>query len=131
MFSRMREMMESIELPAPEPTLISGGEVLTIGGREFELVWTPGYTEGHLCVLDRDEDILFTGDHLLARITPHIGMWPDNQHSPLAAFEQSLDLVTKINPSIALPPKFATFNSVAERRNRGGSRWRISPARLR
>ncbi len=115
MFSRMREAMEGIDLPAPEPTLIRGGEVLEIGGREFEMVWTPGHTDGHLCVLDRDEEILFTGDHLLARITPHIGMWPDDERSPLAAFEQSLGLVAELNPSVALPAHERIIERPAER----------------
>ena len=115
MFSRMREAMAGIDLPAPEPTLIAGGEVLDIGGREFEMVWTPGHTDGHLCVLDRADDILFTGDHLLARITPHIGMWPDDERSPLAAFEQSLGLVAELNPSIALPAHERIIDHPAER----------------
>ena len=104
MFARMRAARDSMDLPLPEPTLLDGGEVIEVGGREFELIWTPGHTEGHLCVLDRGTDALFTGDHLLARITPHIGMWPDETRSPLPQFEESLGLVARLNPTLALPP---------------------------
>ena len=115
MFARMRAARDSMDLPLPEPTLLDGGEVLEVGGREFEMIWTPGHTEGHLCVLDRGTDALFTGDHLLARITPHIGMWPDETRSPLPQFEESLGLVAKLNPTLALPAHERIIDHPAER----------------
>ena len=115
MFSRMREAMQDIDLPMPVPHLLKGGEVIDIGGRQFEAIWTPGHTEGHLCVRDLDQNALFTGDHLLGRITPHIGMWPDEQRSPLPDFEQSLGLVQDLNASIALPAHEAIIEHPAER----------------
>lgn len=115
MFSKMREALKDIDLPMPEPSLLSGGERIDIGGREFEAIWTPGHTEGHLCVRDLDQNALFTGDHLLGRITPHIGMWPDQHRSPLPDFEQSLGLVQELNASIALPAHEAIIEHPAER----------------
>lgn len=115
MFARMRAAREDMDLPLPEPTLLDGGEILNIGGREFEMIWTPGHTDGHLCVLDRAEQALFTGDHLLARITPHIDMWPEDPRSPLPQFEQSLQLVAQLNPSLALPAHERVIDSPAER----------------
>ena len=115
MFSRMREELNDIDLPLPEPTLLTGGETIEIGGRQFEAIWTPGHTEGHLCVRELDQNALFTGDHLLGRITPHIGMWPDQQRSPLPDFEQSLGLVRELNAAIALPAHEAIIEHPAER----------------
>ena len=115
MFSRMREAMQDIDLPMPEPTILKGGEVIDVGGRRLEAIWTPGHTEGHLCVRDLDQDALFTGDHLLGRITPHIGMWPDQAHSPLPDFERSLGLVQELSSLIALPAHEAIIEHPAER----------------
>ena len=115
MFTRMREAMQDVDLPMPEPQLLKGGEILDIGGRQFEAIWTPGHTEGHLCVRDLDQNALFTGDHLLGRITPHIGMWPDQRRSPLPDFEQSLGLVQELNATIALPAHEAIIEHPAER----------------
>lgn len=115
MFTRMREAMQDIDLPLPEPTVLQGGEVIDVGGRELEAIWTPGHTEGHLCVRDLDQHALFTGDHLLGRITPHIGMWPDQERSPLPDFERSLGLVQDLNASIALPAHEAIIEHPAER----------------
>ncbi len=115
MFTRMREAMQDIDLPLPQPSLLTGGEVIEIGGRRLEAIWTPGHTEGHLCVRDLEHDALFTGDHLLGRITPHIGMWPDQPRSPLPDFEQSLGVVAQLNPSVALPAHEAVIAHPAER----------------
>ena len=115
MFSRMRDAMKDIDLPMPEPTVLQGGEVIEVGGRNLEAIWTPGHTDGHLCVRELDQDALFTGDHLLGRITPHIGMWPDQERSPLPDFEESLKLVQELNSSIALPAHEAIIEHPAER----------------
>lgn len=61
-----RELFQEVNVPITSPTIVSGGETFTIGGRDLDLVWTPGHTEGHLCVLDARTSVLFTGDHLLA-----------------------------------------------------------------
>jgi len=81
---------------------VQGGETITVGGRSFELIWTPGHTEGHVCVFERATNTIFTGDHMLARITPHIGMWRNNGDSPLHRYEESLALIEQLAPARAL-----------------------------
>ena len=114
-WERMRETHEPFASLAIEPTLVQGGETLNIDGRELELIWTPGHTEGHLCIYDRADDLLFTGDHLLQRITPHIGLWSPGDVNPLIQFEESCRLVEKLNPGYALPAHEADVERPAER----------------
>ncbi len=101
-------------LPVETPTLVRGGEVLEFGSRRLALVWTPGHTAGHLCIHDLDHALLFTGDHLLARITPHVGTW-SSDGSPLHAYEQSLALVERLRPAVALPAHEGVIENAAER----------------
>ena len=50
---------------APQQQL-SGGEVLTLGpGVTLEVIHTPGHASNHLCYLLREEQLLFTGDHVM------------------------------------------------------------------
>ncbi|TAK69385.1 MAG: MBL fold metallo-hydrolase [Dehalococcoidia bacterium] len=114
-FEQMRQETQRARFPLKRPHLVQGGETITVGGRSFELIWTPGHTEGHLCVLDRATNTIFTGDHMLARITPHIGMWRDNGESPLHRYEESLALIELIAPSRALPAHEVPIEDVPER----------------
>ncbi|CAL9428249.1 hypothetical protein SUDANB121_02013 [Nocardiopsis dassonvillei] len=55
---------------------LAHGERVDLPGRDLRAVWTPGHTPGHLCLHLADGGRLFTGDHVLPRITPHIGQFP-------------------------------------------------------
>lgn len=61
-------LMESfgakVQLPAPDVT-VSEGDVLCSGEYDFNIIETPGHTEGGICLLCRDK--LFSGDTLFRR----------------------------------------------------------------
>jgi glyoxylase-like metal-dependent hydrolase (beta-lactamase superfamily II) len=51
-------------IPAMEPTsLLHDGDIIDLGGRKLEVIYTPGHSPGSICLLDRENRILFTGDH--------------------------------------------------------------------
>jgi glyoxylase-like metal-dependent hydrolase (beta-lactamase superfamily II) len=66
-------------------------------------VATPGHTRGHLVFADEAADLLFSGDHVLPRITPSIGLEPAPPPSPLADFLTSLELM-RSRPDAAMLP---------------------------
>jgi glyoxylase-like metal-dependent hydrolase (beta-lactamase superfamily II) len=81
---------------------------------DLEIIWTPGHSFGHICVFDNKSKYLFSGDHILSRITPHIGNFiiPDflaneyenyNFNNVLDQYLQSLDRIDKLNPKIIFP----------------------------
>lgn len=43
---------------------LNDGNVIDLGGRHLEVIWTPGHTEGSICFLDWENRILFSGDTL-------------------------------------------------------------------
>jgi len=54
---------KTYRIPPVEPTrLVREGEILDLGGRNLEVLFTPGHTADSLCLLDRAYRILFTGD---------------------------------------------------------------------
>ncbi len=111
----MRALFYEVNVPIVQPTLVAGGETLSTGGRQLQLVWTPGHTEGHLCMFDERTGVLFTGDHLLARITPHVGRFHAAERNPLHDFEESLALVERMAPRRALPAHEGPIEDPAER----------------
>ena len=47
---------------------INAGDVIDIGGLTFEAIAVPGHTHGCMCLLCREDRILYTGDGVLAPI---------------------------------------------------------------
>ena len=100
----------------PEPdVLLNDGDDIDLPGRRLRVVWTPGHTPGHICLHDGDHDLLLTGDHLLPRITPNIGLAPGGQGSPLAGYLASLRRVRGYDTAEALPAHEYRFRGIAAR----------------
>ena len=77
--------------PCPLAVRLSGGETIQAGDRELEAVHTPGHTAGHLCFYDREEGLLFSGDHLMRTITPNPELYCPPRRGLLTGLPQFLD----------------------------------------
>ncbi|MFC5832855.1 MBL fold metallo-hydrolase [Nonomuraea insulae] len=105
----------------PTPALpdreLRDGDLVDLPGRRLRAVHTPGHTPGHICLHLEDADRLFTGDHVLPDITPHIGIYPYDRDDvdPLSDFLASLDRVGDLGPLDALPAHEWIFPDVAAR----------------
>ncbi|NVM56105.1 MAG: MBL fold metallo-hydrolase [Candidatus Helarchaeota archaeon] len=95
---------------APDKIFHDGDEIY-FGKSKIKIIWTPGHSLGHICVFDQDHKHLFAGDHILSRITPHIGSFPVNPlpeekfnfENILDHYLKSLDKIDKLNPKIIFP----------------------------
>ncbi|MGU3409305.1 MBL fold metallo-hydrolase [Microbacterium sp. M1A1_1b] len=70
--------------------LLDDGDVLPVAGRTIRALWTPGHTAGHLCFVDQQDGLLFTGDHVLPRINSGIGLGGRTDTNPLGDYLASL-----------------------------------------
>lgn len=86
----------------PVFTLLDDGDVLECGGYRLQCVATPGHTQGHICLYEKDKRILFSGDHVLFDITPHIESWVYTTNS-LADYMASLDKIYNLPVDLVLP----------------------------
>lgn len=63
-----KELPEAIDpdswsIPSVNPTTVfEDGSVFDLGGRTLEVLYTPGHSPGSVCLLDRKNRLLFTGD---------------------------------------------------------------------
>ncbi|MFG1945004.1 MBL fold metallo-hydrolase [Nonomuraea sp. NPDC048826] len=103
--------------PARADRRLRDGDLVDLPGRKLRVVHTPGHTPGHVCLHLEDSDRLFTGDHVLPGITPHIGIYPFDRDdvNPLGDFLESLDRVGELGDLGALPAHEWTFPDVAAR----------------
>jgi glyoxylase-like metal-dependent hydrolase (beta-lactamase superfamily II) len=91
---------ESWELP---DDWLGGGDVLKVNDRTLDVVATPGHTHGHVVFHDRDEALLFAGDHVLPTITPSVGFEGVLQPNPLGDYLGSLEVVRRREDAMLLP----------------------------
>ncbi|MFI1568321.1 MBL fold metallo-hydrolase [Streptomyces sp. NPDC020490] len=115
----LRAAVPRTTLPGFSPALpdreIVPGELLDLPGRRLRAIWTPGHTPGHVCLHLEEEHParlpglgrLFSGDHLLPEITPHIGLYEDPDDAtvtdPLGDYLDSLERVGRLTPAEVLP----------------------------
>jgi glyoxylase-like metal-dependent hydrolase (beta-lactamase superfamily II) len=103
--------------------LLCDNEEIFINNNKLKTIWTPGHSLGHICIFNENTSHLFAGDHILSRITPHIGsfMLPGDfldksqgydLNNVLKYYLESLDRVDKLHPKIIFPAhQEVIFNS--------------------
>jgi glyoxylase-like metal-dependent hydrolase (beta-lactamase superfamily II) len=113
--------------PAAPDREIVPGELLDLPGRRLRAIWTPGHTPGHVCLHLEEEHParlpghgrLFSGDHLLPEITPHIGLYEDPDDDtvtdPLGDYLASLERVGRLAPAEILPAHQYAFTDAPAR----------------
>jgi glyoxylase-like metal-dependent hydrolase (beta-lactamase superfamily II) len=80
------------------------GDALALPGRDLVVVLTSGHTPGHVVVVDRDNRAVLTGDHVLPRITPHVGLFTaEDERDAIAEYRAALDKLMPYADYTALP----------------------------
>jgi glyoxylase-like metal-dependent hydrolase (beta-lactamase superfamily II) len=104
--------------PVPQPdAFLHDGDVIAVGERRFEIIWTPGHAPGHSVIYLRKEKVMIVGDHLLPRITPHVGIYPSGPSNPLSDFIDSQRKVQNFEVELVLPAHGAVYQDHRHRAN--------------
>jgi glyoxylase-like metal-dependent hydrolase (beta-lactamase superfamily II) len=96
-------------------TPASDGEDIDLGGRSLRLKWTPGHTDYHAVLVDGAERVLFSGDHVLPRITSNVGLYPYSRDDPLGDFLDALRAVRTLPVTRVLPAHGDPFDDLPGR----------------
>lgn len=81
--------------------LLHGGEEIATSLGPARVVWTPGHTVGHVCLYWPEQRLLYSGDHLIEKITPNIGWLPERDC--LAEYLNSLERLLAYDVDLILP----------------------------
>jgi glyoxylase-like metal-dependent hydrolase (beta-lactamase superfamily II) len=82
---------------ALDPELLYEGSELD----GWEVLELPGHADGHLGFLR--EGVLISGDHLLRKISPAIGLYPESRPDPLGDYLASLERTIELVPRLVYP----------------------------
>ena len=100
------------DFPVDRPS--RDADYLHLGQRSFRVIWTPGHTRGHLCLLEESPGVLLVGDHILDPVTPNISFLP-GMVNPLGDYRTSLHRVSRLTPRRALPAHGGMIDRPLER----------------
>lgn len=110
--TKLRE--RTLPHPADVRTIDYGAQVI-MGGRTFTAIHAPGHSDGQIIFYDARDQLMLSGDQVLMRITPNIGLWPDTQPDPLGRYLKSLAELAKLDVRLALPGHGVLIENWAER----------------
>jgi glyoxylase-like metal-dependent hydrolase (beta-lactamase superfamily II) len=99
--------------------VLEGGDSLSTGVFEFEVIWTPGHAAGHIVLYEPEKRILIVGDHILPGITPNVGLYHDTpMNNPLGSYIASLKELRHLEVEIVLPGHEQPFSGTPGLRER-------------
>ena len=100
----MASMMIRSQVTMAEPDVFfEDGRAVDVPGWDLTAIWTPGHSPGHVCFYSDEHHLLLSGDHVLPRITPNIGVHTQQFPNPLGNFLESLLKVQNLGVEEVLP----------------------------
>jgi glyoxylase-like metal-dependent hydrolase (beta-lactamase superfamily II) len=87
----------------PPDIVVDDGDRVELGeGRYLEVLFTPGHEASHICLRDSQTGILFSGDHVLPRITPVL-MYDDTVEDTVGDYLNSLNRLIALHIGLTYP----------------------------
>ncbi|MCP3976094.1 MAG: MBL fold metallo-hydrolase [bacterium] len=86
---------------APGRGVSDGDQVAVDDDRFLEVIYTPGHDKAHICLLDSRTGALFSGDHVLPRITPVVVY--GGEEDPLGTYLDSLGRIESMSLGLTYP----------------------------
>lgn len=107
-------MRSDLRLPGKILPLRAGDEI-PLGKGLARVVHAPGHADYQYMLHDESRGILFAADHVLLKITPNIGLWPESQPHPLARYLKSLSGMRGMDVNLVLAGHGPVFHDLEGR----------------
>lgn len=98
----------------PTVTVEDGDKLPLTSGRWLEVIYTPGHDIAHICLRDSRSGLVFSGDHVLPRITPLVMVGNEGEDT-LADYLESLQRIVDLHARVTLPAHGPVIERGAER----------------
>ncbi len=91
-------------------------KILDFTPNNFEVIDVPGHSPGSIVLYSKSEKLLFSGDHILNRITPNISVYSKDKDY-LGLYINSLEKIKNIDVQTVYPGHGEIFHNYQERIN--------------
>ena len=115
MLARFENSFREPPAPLPIDRALKDGEEIRLENAHLKAIWTPCHAAEHICLHNNEKRILFSGDHVLPKITSHISLHTWENRNPLNDYMLSLEKVGSLNVDLVLPAHEQTFTNLKER----------------
>ena len=113
-FEKARRVLVRIADIPDHATPLRSGEKLLVGDYEAQAIHTPGHSPGSLCIYVKQEKVVFTGDTLLEKVTPNVGVGSIyDESASVEKYMKSLDSLEALSARWAFPGHSKPFEDVA------------------
>lgn len=105
-------------LVTPYPTIdyrLEEGLIVQFGRYKYEIIHTPGHSDGLVTFYNREHNVLLATDHILPKITPNISYWFHGDPNPLANYLESLKKIKALDIDWVIPSHGAPFQNANKR----------------
>ncbi|SDN31973.1 MBL fold metallo-hydrolase [Bacillus sp. OK048] len=102
----------------PYPTVqhyLEEGMKFSFGKYEYEVIFTPGHSDGLITLFNKENSILFSTDHILPKISPNISYWFRGNRNPLQSYMTSLEKIERLNVEYVIPSHGKPFRNANQR----------------
>jgi glyoxylase-like metal-dependent hydrolase (beta-lactamase superfamily II) len=110
---RMDELWGEVEpVPAERVVVLSDGDVLDIGGRHFDVLYTPGHASHHVSFHEPASGLVFAGDVGGIRFPPLKLAWPPTPPPDITVegWHTSTQRLRELNPAALLITHFGVID---------------------
>ncbi len=114
MGSASMPILQKVTVTLPDHMLY-GGETISTGIYDLEVIWTPGHSPGHICLYEAKNRLLFCGDHVLPTITPNVGYHVLSGDNPLGDYLGSLHKLAHLEVDCVHPGHEYSFRDLKGR----------------
>lgn len=97
------------------PDLLLADNDTVPGADAIRVMHSPGHSPGHICLLDEENGLFFSGDHVLPGITPHIALNPFGGSDPVGEYLASLRAAEEYDAYEVAPAHEYRFLGLAAR----------------
>jgi glyoxylase-like metal-dependent hydrolase (beta-lactamase superfamily II) len=95
--------------------VLYGGEIITAGIYDLEVIWTPGHSPGHICLYEPQNQLLFSGDHILPKTSPNVSYHVQSGDNPLGDYTNALSKLQNLPVTKVLPAHEDIFTDLRGR----------------